>query len=67
MKKQRLKEQLYHLHFTCAADWQGLWPLITGNIDKKRQKQTQQKTILAHSFICLFASFKNGLGTPGQK
>jgi hypothetical protein len=43
MKKQRLNEQLYHLHPVCATDWQELWPLIHDNIDNKLQKQTQQK------------------------
>jgi hypothetical protein len=42
-KKQQLNEQLYHLHLTCAAEWQEFWPLRQDNIDNKLQNQTQQK------------------------
>jgi hypothetical protein len=43
VKKQKLNEQLYHLHLICANNWQRNWPYIQANIDEKLQHYNERQ------------------------
>jgi hypothetical protein len=42
IKKQKLNEQLYHLHLICSKNWQESWLYIQTNIDEELQKYTEK-------------------------
>jgi hypothetical protein len=42
IKKQKLNEQLYHLHLNCAKNWQYSWLYIQANIDEKLQEYNEK-------------------------
>jgi hypothetical protein len=43
IKKQKLNEQLYHLHVICAKNWQESWRYIQANTDEELQKYTEKQ------------------------
>jgi hypothetical protein len=42
VKKQKLNEQLYHLHLLCATNWQKNWSFIQSNINEKLQQYMER-------------------------
>ena len=43
LKKEKMNEQLYNLHFKLAYDWNNLWYIISEQIDTTLNKEMQNK------------------------